>query len=289
MAKNKSKNKNKPQGAQLFDEFHKKLYGAELWPKLKEALLANNLKVSLLNPFDEKSEVVSDAEDISGVKVSAQSLSGHYELDPASVVVVTALDLNEGDRVLDLCAAPGGKALSLMYRAKGRIELTCNELSLPRFKRLRSVLRDHLPQDIYETIHFKKSDGSRFGLFNKEAFDQVLLDAPCSGERHLLHSKSDLDVWTEKRAKGLHQRQVALICSGFDCLKPGGSLVYSTCSINPLENDAVIEKLLKKRPQAEIQKLEMTYGTDTELGHLILPLEKNWGPIYVAKVKKSDV
>lgn len=266
-AKKKDLQREQVRGEEAFDRYYGEFYG-EGWPNLKKALLEDVDKVSLESPFEEKP-------------------SQNYELDQASTLVPTQLDFFEADRVLDMCAAPGGKSLCMLYGSKGKIELTCNELSLPRFKRLKAVMRDHLPRDLYESIRFMKTDGSRLGLKFKEEFDHVLLDAPCSGERHLLKTPSELKQWTAKRGKGLQQRQVALICSGFDCLKPGGTLVYSTCSIHALENDGVIAKLLKKRKHAESLDITFDEGIITEYGRLILPLQKKWGPIYTAKIRKQ--
>lgn len=259
-----AKSKQNLQGLEAFEAYYSALYGSR-WPALYQALQTPAVKVPLQAPWTEPAGEI-------------------YSLDPASALVPTVFDLKEQQKVLDLCSAPGGKALGMLYRTEGKLDLTCNELSPQRIKRLRAVLRQHLPEEIFSKIKIVKSDGSRWGMAHKEEFDHVLLDAPCSGERHLLQTPAELKTWSPRRGKGLHQRQVALICSAFDCLRPGGSLVYSTCSLNPLENDGVLAKLAKKREGVEIQKLHLDVGEPTENGWIILPTENNWGPIFLSKV-----
>lgn len=254
-----------------FESYYKGLYG-DRWLTIKESLLHDGQKIQLASPF-----IPTPLEP--------------YELDPASLYVARCLDVQPGETVLDLCSAPGGKSLCLLYLTKGDIELSCNELSLTRFKRLKRVMREHLPEDVYQKIRFSNRDGQRWGLQHAESYDRVLLDAPCSGERHLLENKKELSLWSLKRAKGLHQRQVALLCAAFDSLRPGGRLIYSTCSLNPLENDKTIEVLLKKRSQAKSRPLphDVPAGAEpTTYGTLILPLETKWGPMFCAKISKDS-
>ena len=130
-------------------------------------------------------------------------------------------------------------------------------------------------------------DGSRIGLQQKEKFDRILLDAPCSGERELLHKSAGLKDWKEKRSKNFGVRQYALLASAFMSLKPGGTLVYSTCSISPHENDGVLDKL-QKRKEGEFISIPSPYqaGEETKWGRIILPTYQGWGPIYFAAIKK---
>ena len=79
------------------------------------------------------------------------------------------------------------------------------------------------------------------------AFDAVLVDAPCSSERHLLHDPQEMATWTPKRTKQNAKRQLDILLQAIFAARPGGRLLYSTCSISPVENDDVVEKLLKKR------------------------------------------
>jgi 16S rRNA C967 or C1407 C5-methylase (RsmB/RsmF family) len=126
-------------------------------------------------------------------------------------------------------------------------------------------------------------------LYETEAFDRVLVDAPCSGERHLLANKSELEVWSPARSKNLAVRQYALLASALAVVKRGGRVVYSTCSISPLENDGVVAKLLKKRP-GEVRILKPEGLSDktepTEHGAIVLPDRDGRGPIYFSVIER---
>ena len=128
-------------------------------------------------------------------------------------------------------------------------------------------------------------------MHKKECYDRILLDAPCSSDRHVLNSPSHLEVWSVKRVKRLSVEQGSLLASAVDALRPGGELIYGTCALSPLENDAVVAKILKKRKMIEFVRIEdLPEGADrTELGVHILPDKtRGCGPIYCAKMVKRD-
>ena len=122
-----------------------------------------------------------------------------------------------------------------------------------------------------------------------DTFDRVLLDAPCSSERHVLKNENELAKWGPKRTKKLATIQYGLLCSALLSCKPGGTIVYSTCSLSPLENDNIIEKLLKKKgDQVELSNLPVDYFDQTEFGQISLPHRHKIGPIYMARLKKKN-
>ena len=121
----------------------------------------------------------------------------------------------------------------------------------------------------------------------QDYFDKILLDAPCSSERHLLEKKEIIKNWSAKRTKRLSQNQFTMICSAWMALKEGGELVYSTCSISPLENDEIIKKLFnKKGSSVELVDLHFDIGERTSHGWIFLPDQCTLGPMYVAKLRK---
>lgn len=189
-------------------------------------------------------------ERVEAIERTQDELLRYYILDPASVLVAENLTVQPGEKVLDLCAAPGGKSLvlaqNLFSSPSPQSELILNELSGPRRDRLIKVIQQYVPREIRQQIWVSGKDGVRFGLEKKEYFDAILLDAPCSGERHLLNDKKELMNWSIKRTKGLAQKQYALLSSAWLALKPGGRLMYSTCALSPLENDGLIERFLTK-------------------------------------------
>ncbi len=210
-----------------------------------------------------------------------------YFLDRASIYPAQALDVQRGDSVLDLCAAPGGKTLILAL-AKGEAgTLVANDKSADRRARLKAVIQEHLPESIACTVQITGHDAATWGLYQKDAYDRVLLDAPCSSERHVLSSPHYLAQWTPARTRQLAIRQFAMLAAALDAAKPGGRIVYSTCSISPLENDGIIDKLFKKRKDMfDIIQKEPEIGEKTRYGIQILPDTTGSGPIYYCCIEK---
>jgi 16S rRNA C967 or C1407 C5-methylase (RsmB/RsmF family) len=212
-----------------------------------------------------------------------------YKMDPASIVAARALNVQDGDAVLDMCAAPGGKTLVLAEGLGRSGTLVANEISANRRFRMMGVLKSYLTENVRARVDVRGFDGVLYGLKKPNTFDRILLDAPCSGDRGLLHKPADLETWSEKRAKNLAVRQYSLLASALSALKPGGTLVYSTCALSPFENDGVVEKLFKKKKgEFEIVKAPSDWGEETEHGRLILPDTSQAGPIFFCVVKKSE-
>ena len=213
-----------------------------------------------------------------------------YYLDEASVFAARALGVKPGDSVLDMCAAPGGKTLVLASMLAGKGFLQSNDRSPDRRLRLSHVLENSLPAEWLQIVNVTGYDGVKFGMHRKEEFDKILLDAPCSSDRHVLNSPEHLKVWSAKRVKRLAVEQGGLLASAIDALKPGGALVYGTCALSPLENDDVVKRILKKRPAMRVELLEnLPEGADrTEFGVHILPDRcGGCGPIYCARLVKN--
>lgn len=255
-----------------FDQFYGQIYGAR-WPLLKAALLQNP------------------------PKTARNCFNGHatYTLDEASIVAALALPMNQGDLVLDMCAAPGGKALILaeeLFKDGKGGELIANELSFSRRKRLEEVVRAHVPEEFASKIQITSWDAEKIGIRGPGRFDKILLDAPCSSERHLLHQNEEMSDWKVSRTKQLSKRQYSLLCSALLALKPGGVVLYSTCSISPLENDGVIERILdRKADQVEIFEIPVSsFSVErTKYGNQIFPdVADGAGPIYFSALKKKN-
>jgi 16S rRNA C967 or C1407 C5-methylase (RsmB/RsmF family) len=259
-----------------FDKYFGDIFGSRWAASLKPALLGETKKVYLQSPFDSGS-----------FQALEEPLSGAYALDRASLEPVYALELEAGQTFLDLCSAPGGKALTAIYLVKGILQARLMDMSPARMARLRAVLFDHLPEGIAKAIQTTCNDGARVGQRFPASFDRVLADVPCSAERHhLLDGK--LDDWKLSQTKRMSIRQHALACSAIDATVSGGRVVYSTCSLSPFENDGVIKKLEKSRSGAfKIVRSKLEMGEATEFGKLILPdLYPGFGPIYYSILEK---
>lgn len=227
----------------------------------------------------------------------SEGLLRPYRMDRASVFAARCLALPERGRILDACAAPGGKTLVLASRiaAVPGLSITANEVSMERGRRLRAVLAEHLPPDLLGRVSVTGFDAAARARREREAWEAILLDAPCSSERHVLASPSRLAQWTAARVRNLAARQWSLLSAAFLLLKPGGCLVYSTCALSPEENDGVVgrlpakygdrvgfEPITKQEAGAEAPALEATaYGV-----HILPDAAAGAGPMYVARIRK---
>ncbi|XP_010608516.1 5-methylcytosine rRNA methyltransferase NSUN4 isoform X2 [Fukomys damarensis] len=226
----------------------------------------------------------------------------YYLMDAASLLPVLALGLHPGDTVLDLCAAPGGKTLALLQTLCCR-NLAANDLSTSRTGRLQRVLQSYVPQDIRERnqVRVTSWDGRKWGELEGDTYDRVLVDVPCTTDRHSLHEEEN-NIFQRSRKKErqmLPMLQVQLLAAGLLATKPGGHVVYSTCSLSHLQNEYVVQgtiELLANQYSIEVQVEDLSYFRklfmDTfcffqscQVGELVLPnLIANFGPVYFCKM-----
>lgn len=211
-----------------------------------------------------------------------------YVMDPASVMAARCLPVEEGDLVLDLCAAPGGKTLILAEKLIAAGELFANESSAERRNRLQKVIQHYVPREVRDRIWVKGQDGSLWGVKQSNQYQAVLADVPCSGERHLLSHPSELRDWTPQRGTGLAHRQYALLCSAWMSTAPGGYFLYSTCSINPQENEGVVQKFLKKKEGFQLVQPKTEIEAEArDQGLIFLPDRCGFGPLYFCLFRKN--
>lgn len=225
----------------------------------------------------------------SGVAWSTDDREPYY-LDRASITAAFALPLPEQGKILDMCAAPGGKSLILAGRMSEHATLVSNEYSQDRRKRLQTVLDQFLEPSIRSRVRITGHDASRWCRYEQNAYEAILIDAPCSSERHVLSSPVHLSQWTPARIKNLAHRQWSLLSGAWLVLKAGGYMVYSTCALSPDENDNVIEKLYSKYPDVEIlsESAPAMHAEKTRFGYHILPdTASGAGPIYFSTIHKK--
>lgn len=258
--------KKEEDGKERFELFYSNIY-KERWSALKEALLKE--KESL---------------------IAIPSLRSPYYLDIASYYVASLLPIEEGMDVLDMCAAPGGKTLVIASKLNGKGSLISNDRSPDRRERLKRSINECLDEDKSRIVKITGYDANRFGLYNKECYDAILLDAPCSSERHVLTSEKHLKQWSPSRPKRLAIEQYSLLSAALLSIRKGGCILYSTCSINPNENQEVIKRLDKKH-HAEIDLIdfELEGSEKMEYGRIIMPdIANGRGPMFAALIRKKD-
>jgi 16S rRNA (cytosine1407-C5)-methyltransferase len=212
-------------------------------------------------------------------------------MDPASVRAAESLRLTENGTIFDACAAPGGKSLVIASSLPPAAFLAANELSRERRRRLLQVLDSHLPDGVRARVTVSGFDAASLGgkAAYREKFSGVLLDAPCSSERHVIQNEKILSRWSCARSRFLARRQWALLSSCFLMLKPGASLVYATCALSAEENDGVAERLLAKYGnRVALDPPGFSEGEQTRFGRIILPdCSGGSGPMYVARFSKK--
>ncbi|KAG5833627.1 hypothetical protein ANANG_G00277890 [Anguilla anguilla] len=219
-----------------------------------------------------------------------------YLLNAASLLPVLALGVRDGDRVLDLCSAPGGKAVAILQSATPGL-LHCNEWDGERWRWLRDTLQSFVPPALMEAVGVLNLDGRVLGRREAGAYDKVLVDAPCSNDRSWLYTSQPKQgaLWLQERAK-LPELQKELLSSALVAARPGGSVVYSTCTLSRAENGAVVEAVLASCPDAQPQDLgwlahalshRFTFAPNSPHGLLVVPDQgRTWGPMFLAKLKK---
>jgi 16S rRNA C967 or C1407 C5-methylase (RsmB/RsmF family) len=288
-----------------FNKYFLEIYG-DRWTKILAALLGPEIQVARWNQLlDAKMVNRKELKNLSGAYYwqggelarVPEGLILEYVMDPASILAARALEVEMGDRVLDMCAAPGGKALILAEALKEGGELIANELSPQRRERLTKVIQQYVPKEIRNRIWVTGKEAGLYASQTAMKFDRILLDAPCSGERHLLGNVKEMSQWSLARSRKLALRQYALISGALEGLNNGGRMVYSTCTINPIENDGVVAKLLKKKPNKVkiVDYIPEVVGEKTEYGWIYLPdrtIESfdhlSMGPIYFSVLERIN-
>lgn len=172
----------------------------------------------------------------------------YYLQEPSAMTPASLLDVLPGDYVLDLCAAPGGKATALGSKLKGKGILVANDISTSRARALlRNIELFGISNAVVTNEQPVRLAQAFPGFFNK-----ILLDAPCSGEGMFRKEEALARDWSPEKSRNLSDIQKDLILLCWQMLRPGGFLLYSTCTFSSCENESVIAYLLHSHPEAEL-------------------------------------
>lgn len=202
--------------------------------------------------------------------------------DEAAQLAAIALQAQPGDRVLDACAAPGGKSGHILELQPALGELVAMDIDPQRLARVAENLdRLQLSAVLIE------GDGARPpGSLAPAGFDRILVDAPCSATGVI---RRHPDVKVLRREKDIAQfslQQVGILSGLWPLLKPGGHLLYASCSVLSAENTGVIRQHLQKHPDAEVQPLEQDWGEATPVGRQVLPSSAGADGLFYAMLRK---
>lgn len=248
--------------------------------------LKNILNINLIpSPFFANSFYIDE-----NIKLGNNPLhhcGAFYLQEPSASGAVNALNIQNGDKVLDLCSAPGGKSTQIASQLNGTGLLWSNEIVNKRATILmsnieRMGIKNSVVSSISPEILCTRLQGY---------FDKVLVDAPCSGEGMFRKDTQAINEWSEEHTKSCAERQLQILESAKLCLKKGGTLVYSTCTFSIYENENVIEKFIKNNPDFELVDCNLPYGRsgiNVPQSRRIYPMDGGEGHFIAKLVKKSD-
>lgn len=188
-------------------------------------------------------------------KLPLHEAGAYYIQEPSAMIAVELLDPQPGERILDLCAAPGGKSTQIAGRMRGQGLLLSNEIIAQRARILsRNIERMGVRNAVVLNETPKRLAG-RFPFY----FDRIIVDAPCSGEGMFRKDLLARGEWSLEQVELCAKRQRDILQEAASMLKPGGVLVYSTCTFAPQENEQNAEWLIRKYPQFELQQEEQIW------------------------------
>ena len=273
-----------PEPKPLFLERMKKLLGKELdkYLEILKKPVQNSIRCNILKirpeqlldrlkgkgwevaqPFKGFPEIMIIKNDLAPGELgrSLEHLLGYYYIQEiSSMLPVLALDPKPGDLVLDLASAPGSKTTQIAAAMKNEGTIIANDVNLKRLK----ILASNMERCGVTNAIITRKDGIAMCNRLKEQgflFDKILVDAPCSGEGTLRSSPATYLMWNPRTIKTLSRLQKNLLAAAIEILKPGGELVYSTCTHAPEENEEVLDSALKE------------FGKDVKIEKISLPIK----------------
>ncbi len=207
--------------------------------------------------------------------------AGVYYLQEASAMsAVALLDPQPGERICDLCSAPGGKSTQIAGRMMGQGFLLCNEWSPKRAK----ILSQNIERMGVANALVTNETAEHLAQKLPGYFDRVLIDAPCSGEGMFRKEEAAVTDWSEETVAMCANRQAGILDAGAELVRPGGRLVYSTCTFAPAENEEAIAAFLARNPQFELEDVSAPWFTQVGVGQFRLWPHKLLGEGHFAAI-----
>ncbi|KRM09418.1 RsmF rRNA methyltransferase first C-terminal domain-containing protein [Paucilactobacillus suebicus] len=190
---------------------------------------------------------------------SIQHTSGQvYSQEPSAMFVGEVVDAKPGEYILDLCAAPGGKSTHIAGKMANQGLLVSNEI----FKNRAKILSENIERWGSSNTVVTNESPDKLESFFPAFFDKILVDAPCSGEGMFRKDPDAMQYWNESYSSECANRQRHILASAVKMLKPGGKLIYSTCTFAPEEDEQIINWLLDEYPQFEMTPINKYPGMD---------------------------
>ena len=231
-----------------------------------QAIRVNTLKISIedfikCSPFELLGKVPWEKRGfyISEEKPGKQPYHAaglYYVQEPSAMSVVPCLGIEPGHKVLDLCAAPGGKSTQAAAYLNGQGLLVSNEIEPKRAR----VLSENIERMGIKNAVVTNNTPQQLQRVFEGYFDRIIVDAPCSGEGMFKKEDSAIQDWSREGIEGCAMRQSEIIESAGAMLKPGGLMVYSTCTFSTEENEGVIGDFLSRNPEFIMEEIPKEYG-----------------------------
>lgn len=236
------------------------LIGAQKTDELIASFLEPVKKAFRLNPLKENFEdvdysfqkpvpIIDQAYfgEINGNEID--QLAGYvYSQDPAAMFVVQAAEIKEGEYVLDLCAAPGGKSTQIASSLNQTGLLVANEINPSRSK----ILLENIERWGIKNSLVTNESPERLAQKFPQFFDKIVVDAPCSGEGMFRKDPDAMSYWSQELVITNQKRQQEIVDQAYQMLAPGGRLIYSTCTFAPEEDEQIVEYLLQQYPDLDL-------------------------------------
>ena len=217
-----------------------------------------------------------------------------YVQEAVSMIPPIALDPKPGELILDMAAAPGSKTTQIAQYMKNKGVLVANDVEVERIMALAiNVQRMGITNCVITMM--------KGGWFKDLQFDRILLDAPCSGTGTIRKSLKTIRMWNPNMIRRLAGMQKALIETAFSNLKEGGTMVYSTCSLEPEEDEGVIDSFLSKHENAKLENIHLDikrspaitefekyrYNDEVNKCLRLWPQDNDTEGFFVAKIRKE--
>ena len=213
----------------------------------------------------------------------------YYLQEPSASAAVTVLDAKPGMKVLDLCAAPGSKSTQIAEKLGHEGLLVCNEINSQRAR----ILTENIERNGAANCIVYSNDTDDIAKAFGPYFDAVLCDAPCSGEGMFRKEADAVNMWSLQNVEQCALRQRRIIENAWRCLKGGGVLVYSTCTLNLEENEKLIASFLADHPDMHMEDAPVSFGRSgfdegyhTEKAVRIFPMDGGEGH-FIARMRKD--
>lgn len=236
----------------------------------KEELL--NLNLYNLTPIPWADEGFYYDEEVDRPGKSPLHESGAYYLqEPSAMSVVPHLDIKEGDKVLDMCAAPGGKSTYILSKLNDTGLLVSNEINSTRIR----ALGENLERFGARNCIITNTDSNNLRKLFTGYFDKVVIDAPCSGQGMFRKDEVAITDWSYAKVLECQSIQKEIIRDGYDMLKNGGILVYSTCTFAKEENEDVINEFISEYENAKLIEMQRIWPHKVSgEGHFVAKIQK---------------